>query len=387
MNELVQKKVRQAIHRSDYDGVVVGGLGSFAYLTGCVPPLGLSRSGRMAVAVQTEEGSGSIVCPFDWIEAFRDQGWDGEVHTYSEAVIATGSDGLVQAVSAALKFQGLDNARLGVDMSGVSGSLMKGLTRSNGGVAWMNCDRLLAELRMIKTSGEVRFLEQAANQAEKGMIGALNHLEGAVEGAGYSLAEFAERVRVHVIEFGGSGIGHLTTLQGDDARVHYAPPRGVFRSGNLIRVDLTNHHLGYWSSAGWTVAIGLPDSRQIDAYQDNLRLKAVAEAGLRPGVRCSRLFGQVEEVARRKGIHFWPEVGIGHGVGTSDWEPPFLGASDNTALKPGMVVAIDVFTYGPCGELLHSKDTYEITGEGSRLLSWYKRWDELYAVTGSRARH
>jgi hypothetical protein len=52
-----------------------------------------------------------------------------------------------------------------------------------------------------------------------------------------------------------------------------------------------------------------------------------------------------------------------------------------------MVLALDIYTYGPCGELVHSKDTYEITDEGSRLLSWYKEWYELYAVTGFRARH
>jgi Xaa-Pro dipeptidase len=386
MNKLVENKVYEAVQRTDYDGLVVADVGNFVYLTGCVPPLGLSRPARRAVMVQTRKGSGTIVCPSAWAEAFRDQGWDGPIRIYGEGD-PTRHDGFLRAVSIALKSEGLSNGKLGVDVYSVSRYFIKRLSASNAGVDWQPCDRLLTELRIIKTKDEVEFLEKAANQAEKGIIGALHHLEGAVGGVGYSLAEFLERVRVHVIEFGGSGVGYLAASQGTDAAVHYVPSRGMFRLGNMVRIDFSNHHLGYWSSAGRMLTIGPPSSSQNDAYDDNLKVKNAARCRLEPGIRSDRLFQQVEEVARNDGIRFWPEVGIGHGVGTSDWEPPYLRTSDKTVLESGMVIALDVYTYGPCGELVHSKDTYEITEEGCRLLSWYKRWDELYAVTGTRARH
>jgi hypothetical protein len=52
-----------------------------------------------------------------------------------------------------------------------------------------------------------------------------------------------------------------------------------------------------------------------------------------------------------------------------------------------MVVALDVYTYGPRRELVHSKDVYMVTEQGNRKLSWYRDWDRLYAVTGWRATH
>ena len=50
--------------------------------------------------------------------------------------------------------------------------------------------------------------------------------------------------------------------------------------------------------------------------------------------------------------------------------------------RPGMVVTLDIFTFGPRQELIHSKDTYEILEDRSRLLSWYRNWDQLYVVEG-----
>jgi hypothetical protein len=52
-----------------------------------------------------------------------------------------------------------------------------------------------------------------------------------------------------------------------------------------------------------------------------------------------------------------------------------------------MVIALDIYTYGPRQELVHSKDVYAITEEGNRKLSWYKTWDKLYNVYGIRATH
>jgi len=52
-----------------------------------------------------------------------------------------------------------------------------------------------------------------------------------------------------------------------------------------------------------------------------------------------------------------------------------------------MVLVLDIYTYGPRRELIHSKDTYEIVEDGCRLMSWYRNWDRLYAVTGFRASH
>ena len=89
----------------------------------------------------------------------------------------------------------------------------------------------------------------------------------------------------------------------------------------------------------------------------------------------------------KAGLRFRQEAGVGHSVGVRQREAPYLQVGDTTPLQPGMVIALDIQTYGPLGELIRSKDTFEIVEGGSRLLSWHRGWDRLYEVTGFRAAH
>lgn len=386
MIDELRTKIRQTVEKKDCDAIVAVGVDNATYLSGCVFPFADNYLDREAVLVQTKEGEASVICPFDWAQAIRDQGWEESLVTYDENA-GMPPTAVVKVLATVLSDQGIARGKVGLDTSRASKRFIDELVSSLPGVDWVSCDQMFRDLRIIKTKVEVDLLETAAKQSDKGIIGALNHLEGAVDVPGYTIAEFSERVRVHIIEFDGSGIGHLATLQGTDMGQYYVPQRGTFCPGNLVRIDVTNHYLGYWSNAGRMAIIGQPTVGQAKAYEDNLVLKAAAQKVLKPRVHCNQVFHEVEKTAEETGIRYWHEVGIGHGVGVSQREAPYLNHSDTTLLEPGMVLVLDIYTYGPLGELIHSKDTYEIVEGGSRLISWYKNWDRLYAVTGFRAAH
>jgi len=246
---------------------------------------------------------------------------------------------------------------------------------------------LYRDLRIVKIPEEVALIEKAAAQLDRGIVHALNHLEGTVETIKYTIAEFSERARVHICENGGSGIGHLSTTLGPDTRLYYKPQRGWFRSGEIFRVDVSSHFRGYWANIGRMGVTGKATPEQARAYSENLKLKEAATEMLKPGVACSEVYEKVKSEADNQGIPLWSEVGMGHGVGVSHHEPPYLTLTDPTKLEEGMVLALDIYTLGPQGELIHSKDVYEVEGDGCRLLSWYMPWDRLYEVTGFRSSH
>ena len=331
-------------------------------------------------------GEKHIVCPFDWAEAFRKQGWGGNITTYDENEDIP-PRAAADALCGVLSDLGLEGGQIGVDTMRVSELFIRLLTKRLPAADWVPCDDLLNRLRIVKTQDEVKLLEEAAKQSDRGIIGALNHLEGTVDTLGYTVAEFSERIRVHIGEYGGSGVGHLATTQGSQAQLHYAPQRGEFAQGNLVRMDVTNHYRGYWSNAGRMAVIGDPDEAQARAYRDNLVLKMAAEERLRPGEHCRGVFEAVIRASRENGVRLWSEVGVGHGLGVSHREPPYVNRDDGTRLEPGMVLVLNIYTFGPELELIHSQDMYEIVEDGSRKLSWYRAWDELYTVRGLRARH
>jgi Xaa-Pro aminopeptidase len=297
--------------------------------------------------------------------------------------------GLIVVLAKTLSELGMEKSRIGIDLASMTQSFMEDLQQTLPKVEWVPVDDVWRALRAVKTDAEVRLLEEAARQADRAMVSALNHMEGCAHDAlSYSLWEFTERIRVHVGEFAGSASGHLATLQGADMRIYSKPPRGVFVTGNPVRAEATNHHFGYWGDTARTFFIGQPPQEFARAFQDNISLKRTALELFRPGAACSEIYDSVDQTARRAGIDLWREPGLGHGVGTCEREAPYLCPRDTTVLQPGMVLVLAIYTHGPRGELICSKDTYQITQEGYRLLSWYRNWDsKLYRVMGSTARH
>jgi Xaa-Pro aminopeptidase len=382
----IKTKINSKIYSKDLDANIIFGVDNFTYVSRIILPFAVNFPDKKIAIINTKNGKNTIVCPFDWMVAISDQGWKDDLVYYDENE-GTPPKAFAKKLLKLIKEMELTNSKIGIDDSRISIELMGILEKSLPKVTWVPTDNILKEARLIKTQHEIDLIESAANQSELGIITALMHLEGTVDVPGYTVEEFTERVRVHVFEFGGTGAGHVATQFGADAQMFYSPQRGNVQYGQLARIDITNHLSGYWSNAGRMAVIGNPTQEQEASYQENRKLKSAAIEMLREGVSCADVYRTVKRVANEEGISFVESAGVGHGVGVSHYEPPFINESNQTLLQNNMVVALDIYTLGPIGELIHSKDIYKISGGQPQLLSWYKSWDNLYAVTGTRSTH
>ncbi len=252
---------------------------------------------------------------------------------------------------------------------------------------------LLQEARMVKLPEEIERIEMACRQVDTGLIGGLNHMEGAHAGSAYTkgfytLSEFIERVRVHAYEGGTTMSGNMAVFAADTMGSLYAPQKGFFpNSEGLARVDYACAENGYWSVTSRMLHIGASISEQSKkACADNLLLKNKALSMLNPGTDCATIYTAIAEEAALKGIALHHQC-LGFGVGRSEYEGPFLAADDTTTLQENMIIALDVATVSASGEIIRSVDMYAIGAQGPRLLSWHRNWDKPYAVTGYRNAH
>lgn len=383
----VGKKIRSAIEKNSLDGIIAVDSGNFTYLSrGTVLPYnGLGITLPSLVFAGREASGDFIVCPPEMTGVLNDQQWPGRTGVYT---INDGAPpaGLVRKTAELLQ----GKRKIGFDPEMVSADLFAKLREALPDVGFIDAGAMLKELREVKTPGEIRMIEIACRLAERGLISALNHAEGNVhDPLNYYLWEFGERIRVHVGEFGGSMTGHLSVQQGAKAGRLFAKPdlHEPFRSGSFLRAEWTSQNYGYWADSCRTIFVGEPGTEALQAYRDNTALKEAAVLALKPSVSAADVFTAAETASDTLGIPFRAEAGIGHGVGTDEMEGPYLDDTDHTVLEAGMVLAVGVYTYGPAGELICSRDTYEITGSGNRLLSWYKSYDHLYSMYGSSARH
>jgi Xaa-Pro aminopeptidase len=291
----------------------------------------------------------------------------------------------VKTLAKTLKVLNLSEDKIGYDAERASASLIEAL-RAATKAKLIPVDGVLSEARLVKTPAEVALIESSCEFADRGIIHALNHLEGTLWGPGYTIPEFVERVRVHAFESGANGVGHIAVTMGDDTRLEFAPHRGDVDEDLLIRTDMTTSSMGYWSSISRMAYTGYAPFEVEDAYAENQELKLLAESLLQPGARCDKIYVKVKSEADKMGIKLHGPI-IGHGVGCSHFEAPYLVKGYPEELKTGNVIALGVATLSPRREIYVDRDVYEITYDGVRKLSWYRRWDTIYEVIGFRAVH
>jgi Xaa-Pro aminopeptidase len=385
----IEGRVRAAIREKDCGALVSFQPDNIAYISGLVLPFPGQYMVPRAAAILPADASSVpvVVLPLDWVQLPVQQNLNCKVVCYT-AHSGLPPQGVMSALAAAVSAMVIERRKIGLDMGLCAQALLDTLFQRLPVVQWVDVTASLANLRRIKTEPEVQMLEEAVRQADRAMVSALNHSEGCVlDTTSYSLWEFTERIRVHIGEFGGSAAGHLTTLQGADMQIYSRAPRGNFVRGNLVRAEATSNHRGYWADMARTLYVGPADRESQQAYQDNLLLKNAVLKSIQPGTACNEVFQAAVRASQELGVEFWKEAGVGHGIGLAEREAPYLCPDDSTILEPGMVIVLAVYTYGPHREWVCSKDTYQVTGAGARLLSWYRNWDRLYCLMGNTARH
>jgi Xaa-Pro aminopeptidase len=389
-NEL-ERKVQAQFNSKKIDSIITVGSSNITYLSGGMvfPYIDQALVHPVALYICFKTNRRILACTFDLSDIPAQLGWEGETLIY-ELTEATPEKSLAVALSRLISDEDLSGNMIGADYEAMTGGQLDAFKEALPGRMWTSVDAILRDLRLIKTSAEVRLLEIAGRMGDRGFISAVNHAEGTVlDTLSYPMWEYAERFRVHVGEFGGSGVGNLSVLRGERGRDLYSATgtRETFNADEFIRMEYSVHNYGYWTTGARTVYVGYPESPAEKAWSDNLILRKAAIHSLKAGKMASDVYTAVTAASEKTGIGFWHATDVGHGLGASEREAPFLAPYDHTELAPGMVIVVAVYTYAIDQALIGNKDVYLVTEEEPKLLTWYKNWDDLYALHGTSARH
>jgi methionyl aminopeptidase len=174
---------------------------------------------------------------------------------------------------------------------------------------------------------------------------------------GVRVVDVCDKVEAKILELGGQ-MAFPAQISINDVAAHFCPEQDdpvAFKQGDMAKLDVGVHIDGYIGDTAKTVDLG--DHKELlkaseEALEAALRL-------VKPGVTLGELGRAIQEVISGKG--FSPIKNLsGHGLGHYDIHTyptvPNFDTGDSSALKEGMVIAIEPFATNGQGAIYESSN-------------------------------
>jgi Xaa-Pro aminopeptidase len=336
-----------------FAGVLVTPGPDLVHLCGYAPP---AATERLTLLVLRTHGEPTMVVP-------RLEQPDAQQATGAPAITFLGwVDGIdPYAVTADL----LDPAGRYVIADGAWAAHLLGLQRALPGTGYVSLTEGLPMLRAVKDAAELDRLAAAGAGADA----TYGEILG-VAFAGRRETEVAADLAALLRKHGHSQVDFTIVGSGPNgANPHHEAGEREIVEGDTVVLDFGGLRDGYGSDTTRTVHVG-PPSDEVRAVHEVVRqAQQAAFEAVRPGVSCQ----EIDRVARRVitdagyGEYFIHRVG--HGIGVTTHEPPYLVEGETQPLVPGMCFSIEPGIYLPGRFGVRIEDIVTVTEDGARRLN------------------
>ena len=342
------EKLRKFIAERELDGVIITHRPNLYYFTGSAPILG----GYLLV---TADEALFLVPQLEYEEA-------KETSRVPVEAFKRGPELFERLKSFKLKKLGIEGR--------TAYSTVQNYREKLGAEEFVTVDDIIKELRIVKTEEELEVIARACEIADKAMLVAIEEVsEGRRE------REIAAKME-YAMKMDGAEKRAFDTIVASGPRS--ALPHGIasdkrIERGEFVVIDEGALYKHYNSDTTRTVIVGSPNERQKDIYQAVLEAQIKGVKTAKPGMTAKELDTIVRDVIREYGYGDYFIHSTGHGVGLEIHEWPGINQSDETVLKPGMVITIEPGIYIPKFGGVRIEDTVVITENGAKRLTKTER--------------
>ena len=192
---------------------------------------------------------------------------------------------------------------------------------------------LVEGFRMLKSADEVELLRNVARIAGR----AFDRVRPAIR-PGLRERDVAFLLEQTFRELGADGPAFDTIVAAGErgALPHGRASDRVLERGDMVVVDFGASAGGYQSDSTRTIVVGEPTPEQRQVIDAVRRAQSESMALMKPGVPADAVDRRAREALAGDPDAF--QHGLGHGIGLTVHERPFLSPSDQTPLQAGMVI-------------------------------------------------
>ena len=230
----------------------------------------------------------------------------------------------------------------------------------------------IGKLRMIKDKSEQNILRENANQADTAMQNALSEIQsGMTEDAVASVIQssFSEQGALPQFSIVASGP--------NSAFPHHQTGSRVLNDGDVVVIDLGGKFKGYASDITRMAILGSPpgDYKMIHQIVEDAVCAALEAA--KPGEVAKNVDKAARDVITKAGFGQYFIHRTGHGLGSEIHEPPYITATSDTILEPGMVFSIEPGIYIPGKFGIRLEEIVILNDKGPEVLSKLSRKENI----------
>ncbi|RXZ50116.1 M24 family metallopeptidase [Agromyces binzhouensis] len=348
-------RMRRAARAADdagLAGLVVTPGPDLAYLTGYVPA---AITERLTMLVVPADGDPSLVVPrLERPDAERAAGapivrlidWMDGDDPYGVAAPQLGSGRYAMSDSA-----------WAMHLLGLQGRLET--------TSYVSMTTALPMLRAVKDDDELERLAAAGAAADAAYGDILR-----VRFAGRTEAEVAADLAAFLIAHGHSQVDFTLVGSGPNgANPHHEHGDRVIEDGDMVVLDFGGLKLGYGSDTTRTVHVGEPTDEERTVHELVVRAQQAGFDAVRPGVACQEIDRVARGVIADAGYGEYFIHRVGHGIGLTTHEPPYMVEGEETPLEPGMCFSIEPGIYLPDRFGVRIEDIVTVTADGGRRLN------------------
>jgi Xaa-Pro aminopeptidase len=292
-------------------------------------------------------------------------------HSQGQPLTRTGQVDIREVVDhliALLQRMGLEHARIGIELSFSSGSVLDRLQAALPDCHFIDATHLVEQLRAIKSPVEASLLRRGTQLAETAIEDVVADLR-----SGMTAGEIAQRYRAAVLNHadGSDVLGARITLRvGPHVLSPQSSGRYEVQSGDLVFMDCGVEIAGYWADMGRVFVLGKATPVQKQIYGALRAGFERATALLWPGRPPAEIFSAGLSGVHAAGMTSYIRGNLGHGIGLHRApELPIISREETLLLAPGQVISVEFPYYLQGIGAFQIEDTFYLNEDGREVFN------------------
>ena len=231
--------------------------------------------------------------------------------------------------------------------------------------SYVSMTSALPMLRAIKGDDELERLAAAGAAADASLEEIVK-----VRFAGRSESDIAADLAGLLRKHGHSQVDFTVVGSGPNgANPHHEMSERIIEEGDMVVLDFGGLKDGYGSDTTRTVHVGEPTEEEREVFEIVRRAQQAGFEAVRPGVACQEIDRAARKVISDAGYGEYFIHRVGHGIGLTTHEPPYMVEGETHLIEPGMCFSIEPGIYLPGRFGVRIEDIVVATEDGGRRLN------------------